>query len=132
MMSRRARGNYFGDWREDTKSPPDRRGRGGIMKTASVAKIKAQLNEYLKASDEGPVVVTQNGKPIAVLLRVHGEEELERLMLAHSPKFQAVLTESRRQIRAGETISHDELWRSVEEGKTAKRSSSSKPQSKKR
>jgi len=33
------------------------------------------------------VIVTRNGKAVAVLLAVTDEDELERLILAHSPKF---------------------------------------------
>ena len=50
---------------------------------------EARLSAYLKDSQEGPVVVTRNGKAVAVLLAVTDEDELERLVLAHSPKFQA-------------------------------------------
>ena len=35
------------------------------MKIASVAEVKARLSAYLRASEEGPVVVTRNGKPVA-------------------------------------------------------------------
>ena len=38
------------------------------MKTASAAKMAAQFNEFLDASREQPVLVTRNGKPVAVLL----------------------------------------------------------------
>lgn len=38
------------------------------MKIASVATIKAKLSAYLKASEEGPVVITRHGKPIAAML----------------------------------------------------------------
>ena len=96
------------------------------MKTASVAAVKAQLSEYLKESQQGPVVVTRNGKPIAVLLAVTDEEELERLILAHSPKFQAILEKSRRQIEATGGIPHDRFWQEVEAetGKNGKRNKS--------
>src|SRR5438105_1330922 len=70
----------------------------GRMKTASVAEVKARLSAYLKESREGPVIVTQNGKAVAVLLAVTDEDELERFVLAHSPKFQAIFEKSRRQI----------------------------------
>ena len=83
------------------------------MKTASVAQVKAQLSDYLDASSEGPVVVTRNGKPVAVLLAVDDEEELERLVLAHSRKFRAILDASRQQIRAGKSIRHKDLWKRV-------------------
>src|SRR6266852_2133026 len=84
------------------------------MKIASVADVKARLSAYLKESQEGPVIVTRNGKPVAVLLAVTDEDELERLVLAHSPKFQAILEKSRRQIEATGGIPHDVFWREVE------------------
>src|SRR5439155_26716021 len=84
------------------------------MKIASVADIKARLSAYLKESREGPVVVTRNGKAVAVLLAVTDDDELERLLLAHSPKFQALLDKSRRQIEETGGIPHEQFWRGVE------------------
>src|SRR5713101_7263271 len=84
------------------------------MKIASVADVKAHLSAYLKESQEGPVIVTRNGKAVAVLLAVTDEDELERLVLAHSPKFQALLDKSRRQIEETGGIPHDVFWRDVE------------------
>jgi prevent-host-death family protein len=84
------------------------------MKTASVADVKAHLSAYLKESENGPVVVTRNGRAVAVLVAVTDGDELERLLLAHSPKFQAILEKSRRQIERTGGIPHDEFWRQVE------------------
>src|SRR6266403_5440328 len=84
------------------------------MKIASVADVKARLSAYLKESQEGPVIITRNGKAAAVLLAVTDEDELERLVLAHSPKFQALLDKSRRQIEETGGISHEQFWREVE------------------
>src|SRR5712692_802719 len=83
------------------------------MKIASVADIKARLSAYLKETEEGPVVVTRNGKAVAVLLAVTDDHELERLVLAHSPKFQALLDKSRRQIEETGGIPHEQFWREV-------------------
>jgi prevent-host-death family protein len=66
------------------------------MKIVSVADVKARLSAYLKQTQEGPVIITRNGKAVAVLLAVTDEDELERLLLARSPKFQALLNKSRR------------------------------------
>jgi prevent-host-death family protein len=85
------------------------------MKIAPVAEIKAKFSAYLKASEEGPVIVTRNGKPVAVLLSVEDEEELERLILTYSPKFQEMLLAAERQIQAGEGISHEDFWADVEQ-----------------
>ena len=83
------------------------------MKIASVATVKARLSAYLKESQEGPVIITQNGKAVAVLLAVTNEDELERLMLAHSPKFRAIIEKSRRQIDDTGGIPHDVFWQEV-------------------
>ncbi len=84
------------------------------MRIASVADVKARLSAYLRESQEGPVIVTRNGKAVAVLLAVTDDDELERLVLAHSPKFQEVLEKSRRQIDETGGIPHDVFWREVE------------------
>src|ERR1700675_4206965 len=84
------------------------------MKIVPVADVKARLSAYLKESQEGPIIITRNGKPVAVLLAVTDEDELERLVLAHSPKFQALLDKSRRQIEETGGIPHDIFWREVQ------------------
>ena len=44
------------------------------MKIAPVAEVKARFSAYVKASTEGPVVVTLHGRPVAVLLSLEDEE----------------------------------------------------------
>ncbi len=83
------------------------------MKIAPVAEVKARFSAYLKASQEGPIVVTKNGRPVAVLLAVADEDELERLILAHSPRFQALLDAAEDRIRKGQGIPHEDFWREV-------------------
>ena len=84
------------------------------MKIASVAQIKSQLSAFLKAAESGPVVVTRNGRAVAVILGVQDEDEIERLLMAYSPKLQAILEKSRKQIREGDVLSHEEFWAEVE------------------
>src|SRR5438093_5390043 len=83
------------------------------MKIASVGKIKSQFSSFLTASEAGPVVVTRNGKPVAVIVGVQDEDEIERLLMAYSPRLQAILEKSRKQIRDGEVLSHEEIWKQV-------------------
>jgi prevent-host-death family protein len=87
------------------------------MKIAPVADVKAKLSEYIKDSEQGPVVVTRNGKPVAVLLSVTEEDEFERLILAYSPKFQGILAAAEQQVRDGQGIKHDAYWQEVESAK---------------
>ena len=84
------------------------------MRIASVADVKAKLSGYIKASKAGPVVVTKNGKPVAVLLGMEDEDEIERMILAYSPRFQKILQIAEQQIRAGKGLSHEEFWQEVE------------------
>ncbi len=85
------------------------------MKTASVADVKAHFSTFLKDSKKGPVVVTRNGRPAAVLLSVEDEDELERLAMAYSPKLQRILTLARRQIKEHGGIPHADFWKEAEE-----------------
>jgi len=59
------------------------------------------------------VIITRNGKAAAVLLAPKDNDDLERLMLAHSRRFQSLLNKSRRSIKAGKGVSHAEFWKTV-------------------
>jgi prevent-host-death family protein len=85
------------------------------LKIASVAEVKAQFSAYLKESEQGAVIVTRNGKPVAALLAVRDDDELERLVLAHSPRLRAILEAARQQISSGEGIGHRDFWREMAE-----------------
>jgi prevent-host-death family protein len=84
------------------------------MKIASVADVKARFSAYLKDSESGPVIITRNGKPAAVLLNIGDEDEIEGLLLAYSPKFHAILQAARAEIRQTGGIPHDEFWQQVD------------------
>jgi prevent-host-death family protein len=90
------------------------------MKIASVAEIKSQFSSFLKATESGPVVVTRNGKAVAVNVGVHDEDEIERLLMAYSPRLQAMLEASRKQIRDGDMPSHEDVWKEVESSRGTK------------
>lgn len=90
------------------------------MKIASVAEVKSQFSAFVKSSADGPVVVTRNGKPVAVLLGVEDEDEIERLLMAYSPRLRAICDLSRQQIADGQGVGHDEFWAGIEARKTPK------------
>ena len=76
------------------------------MKIAPLSDVKARFSSYLKESEEGPIIVTRNGKPVAVLLSIVDEEEIDRMVLAYSPKFQKILRAAKQQIRSDRGIEH--------------------------
>jgi prevent-host-death family protein len=90
------------------------------MKIASVAEVKSQFSAFLKASEGGPVVVTRNGRPVAVILGVQDEDEIERLLMAYSPHLRAILDRSRQQFREGQWLSEEEFWSEFEQAQPSK------------
>ena len=84
------------------------------MRIAPLADVKARLSAYLdECGAEGPVVITRNGKAAAVLLVPHDDDDLERLLLGRSPRFQALLDRSRQSIKDGKGLSEDAFWEAV-------------------
>jgi prevent-host-death family protein len=81
------------------------------MRIAPLADVKARLSAYVdECGAEGPVVITRNGKAVAVLLTPYDDDDLERLMLGRSPRFRALLNRSRQSIQEGKGLSEKEFW----------------------
>lgn len=86
------------------------------MKIASIAEVKTHLSAFVdEAVASGPVVITRNGKAVAVLIAPMDEDDLESILIYRSPRMQALLENSRKSIAEGRGIPHDELWRKVRE-----------------
>jgi prevent-host-death family protein len=84
------------------------------MKIVPLADMKAKLSAYLdECRTDGPIVITRNGKTAAVLLVPHDDDDLERLLLGRSPRFQALLDRSRQSIEAGQGLSEEAFWKAV-------------------
>jgi antitoxin (DNA-binding transcriptional repressor) of toxin-antitoxin stability system len=92
------------------------------MRKASVSDVKAKFSGYIKSSKSGPIVITRNGNAVAVLLAPTNDDDLERLLLAHSPRFQGLLNRSRKSIEAGKGLSHTEFWKAVKQQPSKRKS----------
>jgi prevent-host-death family protein len=99
------------------------------MKIASVAEVNSHFSAFLKATEGGPVVLTRNGRPVAVIVGVQDEDEIERLLMAHSPQLRAILERSRQQFRDGQWLGEEEFWSQFEQAKPPK--APAKPRKKK-
>lgn len=92
------------------------------MKIAPLAEVKAKFSAYVEASrKEGPVIITRNGKPVAVLIAPVDEDDLESLVLARSPRFLARIERARRSIREGKGLTESQFWAAVEERRRSSR-----------
>ncbi len=79
------------------------------MKIAPDADVKARFSKYLAECVEGPVVVTKYGRPAVVLVAVSDEEELERLVLARTPRFIVLLDAVHARIKKIGGVRHEEF-----------------------
>jgi len=96
------------------------------VKTASAAKIAAQFNDYLEASRDQPVLITLNGKPVAMLLAVQNKADAEQLAVGRSRSLRSIFEEAHEQIEQGGGIPHDQFWREVAEARRTKKRASGK------
>ena len=84
------------------------------MKIAPVADIKARFSKFLEECEKSPVVITKNGRAVAVLLAVRDDDDLERLVLAHTPRFRELVEAAARRIAEGKGVRHDEFWEGLD------------------
>lgn len=81
------------------------------MKIVPLVDAKALLSACVdQCSTDGPLIITRNGKPAAVLLVPKDDEDLDCLMLFRSPRYQVLMNESRGSIAASKRLSRDEFW----------------------
>ena len=80
------------------------------MNIAPLGEVKAKFSAYVKKAQEGPIIVTKNGRPVVLMLRIKDDDDLERLLLANSPRFQAMLDAAEERIRRTGGLSHAAVW----------------------
>jgi prevent-host-death family protein len=103
------------------------------MRIAPLADVKARLSAYLdECRVEGPVVITRNGKAAAVLLVPYDDDDLERLLLGRSPRFQALLDRSRQSIKEGKGLAEKAFWKAVRKRAQERNAATAKGQRSKR
>ncbi len=66
------------------------------MKLVAMHEAKAKLSEYIAASQKDRILITNHGRPAAIVIGVEGEE-LEDLLTRANPKFWEMIEEVRRE-----------------------------------
>jgi len=82
------------------------------MKIAPVTEVKTRFSAYLERCQDGPVIVTKNGRPVAVLISILEDDDLERLVLAYTPRFRRLLDAAEQRIQQTGGVRHEEFWKS--------------------
>jgi prevent-host-death family protein len=83
------------------------------MNIAPLGEVKAKFSAYVKKAQDGPIIVTKNGKPVILMLQIKDDDDLERLLLTNSPKFQALLDNAEKRIQETGGVSHEDIWNEV-------------------
>jgi len=52
---------------------------------------------------------------VAVLLAPVDDDDLERLLLSRSPRFQALLNKSRRSLQSGRGLARNDFWKTAKQ-----------------
>ena len=83
------------------------------MKIAPLAEVKDRLSAYIDAARESAIVVTRNGKPVALLTPILEDDDLDSLLLAHDRKFIRLLGQARERVRTGRYLTREQFWREL-------------------
>lgn len=76
------------------------------MATVDIGDLQRDAGEVLDALERTgrPAVVTREGRPVAGLVPLTSDEDLEDFVLAHHPDFVASRQEADAELAAGETV----------------------------
>jgi hypothetical protein len=83
------------------------------MKTIDVAEATAPLAEYARSNRRQTLVVMRRGRPIAALMPISTPADVESFKVSSSPKFQALIAESRRVNPPGTGLSTEQARRAL-------------------
>ncbi len=82
------------------------------MKTVEIDKATKSLAEYARESVAEPLVITQEGKPVAVLLPLENGD-LETVSLSTNPRFLDIIERSRSRLAEEGGLSSEEVRRQL-------------------
>jgi hypothetical protein len=79
------------------------------MKVVEADEMAHQIDHYVELAGDGPLVVTRNGKPVAIVLDPCGAD-LENIFMSFSRDFARIIQESRDSIIRDGGIPEDQIW----------------------
>jgi prevent-host-death family protein len=86
------------------------------MTIVALSEAKSKLNGYIdQAQETGPIVITRNGKAVAVLLAPESDADLELILMQHSKRLKAILEEARTSFAKGTQLTHQDVWGHLEQ-----------------
>jgi PHD/YefM family antitoxin component YafN of YafNO toxin-antitoxin module len=71
------------------------------------------LGDVAAMVSDGPILVTRHGEPVMAVIALE-EDEAETWLLGQSPELLELVEQARRQLRAGESVTLEELRRELD------------------
>ena len=80
------------------------------MKIVPLAEVTNRFSAYVDAAKESAIVVTRNGKPVALLTPILDDDDLDTLLLTHDRGFVRLLTQARERVQSGQYLNNKPFW----------------------
>lgn len=82
---------------------------GAKMKTHTMTEAKNDICCLIREAEKEEVLITRHGKPAAIVLGFHDEDDWFDYRLEHDEEFIKKIAKAREEIREGKYVSLDEL-----------------------
>ena len=79
------------------------------MKKRSMSEAKNDICSIIREAEREEVLITRHGKPAAVVIGFHDEDDWFDYKIEHDEKFLRKIAKAREEIRRGAYVSLDEL-----------------------
>jgi len=79
------------------------------MKKHSISETKNDICSILREAEKEEVLITRHGKPAAIVIGFHDEDDWIDYKIEHDEKFIRKIAKAREEIRQGQYVGLDEL-----------------------
>jgi len=79
------------------------------MKTHTMTEAKNDICSIIREAEKDRVLITRHGRPAAVVIGFHDEDEWFEYKLEHDEKFLRRIAKARKEIREGHFVTLDDL-----------------------
>jgi prevent-host-death family protein len=86
------------------------------MKTVELTKATLPLSDYTKKVKREPMIITEEGRPVAVLVSIPNTD-IETASLSNNPRFIAIIERSRTRHKSEGAISSEKMRQRLEKTK---------------
>jgi len=83
------------------------------MKTLEMTKANSPLVDYARDVDKEPVILTENGKPVAALVSIKNTD-VESIRLSMDPEFMKIISRSRSHLKSKGGVPSEEMRKRLE------------------